>query len=316
MSERMSHTLLADRVIMITGAGRGIGAAIAQHAAAYGATVLVCDIDIDSAEETAENIRSSGGHAHAHRLDVTDEANAEEIVTQAIEEFGSIDGLVNNAGRFAMASMEESTIGMWQEMLAANVLGTAICGQAVARRMVLRGSGSIVNMTSGAQCGMAAQSVYSATKGAVASLTYTWALELGPRGVRVNAVSPMAATRMMDVNHDFRAQHPEMGTLPPGPPAASNAPVVTYLLSDLSSALNGQVVRVTGGDLGLMTHPSVLAPIMHREEWSVEQVAETFDQVLVKHLLPAGIFGLQPARLLEPEADGWRVSADEAAILG
>lgn len=307
----MSRTLLAGRVIIVTGAGRGIGAAIADHAAAHGATMLVCDIDIDCAEQTASNIRAAGGDAHARLLDVTDQVNVEETVAQAVAEFGSVDGLVNNAGRFAMASMEDSTIGMWQDMLATNVLGTAICGQAAARHMAARGSGSIVNITSGAQSGMAAMSVYSATKGAVASLTYTWALELGPRGVRVNAVSPMAATRMMDVNHEFRAQHPEMGALPPQPSATSNAPAVTYLLSDLSSGLNGQVIRVTGGDLGVMTHPSVVTPVVHRDEWSVELIAEAFDQALSNHLVPAGLIGLELARLLEPEAEGWRVFADE-----
>lgn len=308
----MGH-LLAGRVVVVTGAGRGIGAAVAAHAAAEGATVLVCDVDGPCAEETVARIDADGGRARVRVLDVTDYASVEAVLTQAVDEFGSVDGLVNNAGRFAMAAMEDSTLTMWQDMLATNVVGVAICGQLAARHMVAQGSGSIVNVTSGAQSGMSGMSVYGATKGAVASLTYTWAVELGPRGVRVNAVSPMAATRMIDVNRAYRASTPGMGELAPPPPAAANAPVVTFLLSDLARSVNGQVLRVTGGDLALMTHPAVIAPVLHREEWSPEQIALAFDQRLAAETFPAGLVGQPAPQLVEPDSPGWRVAADDLA---
>lgn len=302
--------ILAGRVVLVTGAGRGIGAAVAHDAARHGATLVVCDVDADAATETAEAICRDGGAAVAKTADVSDWASVDDLVGATVSGFGSLDGLVNNAGRFAMAPMEQSTHEMWAGMLATNVLGVAICGQLAARQMMAQGSGSIVNVTSGAHAGLPGMSVYGATKGAVASLTYTWALELAAHGIRVNALSPMAETRMMNVNREFRRLHqsdaPEM---PAQPSPSANAPVVTYLLSDLSAGVTGQVVRINGGDLALSAHPAVLAPVLHRDEWTLEAVHAAFDAHLADRQFPAGLTVIAVPRFIDPEADDWRIDA-------
>jgi NAD(P)-dependent dehydrogenase (short-subunit alcohol dehydrogenase family) len=302
--------LLNGKVVLVTGAGRGIGAAVAHDAARHGATVVVCDVDAAAATETEEAIGRQGGAAVAKTADVSDWASVGRLVDATVSEFGSLDGLVNNAGRFAMAPMEESTPEMWADMLATNVLGVAICGQLAARQMLAQGSGSIINVTSGAHAGMPAMSVYGATKGAVASLTYTWALELAPGGIRVNALSPMAETRMMNVNREFcRMHHSCAPEIPAQPSPGANAPVVTYLLSDLSAGVTGQVVRINGGDLALSAHPAVLVPVLHRDEWTLEAVRAAFDACLAGRQFPAGLTGMATPRFVNPEEDGWRVDA-------
>lgn len=282
MVELIGHSeLLATKTIVVTGAGRGIGAAIARDTAAHGANVVVSDVDVDRAHLTAQQIRDGGGVAQARQVDVSDWSSVAELVEATVADFGSLDGMVCNAGRFSMGPMEDSTPAMWEEMIGTNLLGVAICGQTAARRMLTQGSGAIVTVTSGAQCGMPAMSVYGATKGAVASLTYTWALELGPRGIRVNAMSPMADTRLMDVNREYRAQYPGGEQLPSQPAPEANAPVVTFLLSDLARDVNGQVVRINGGDLALMSRPAVLSPVLRRDVWTPETIAEAFHTQLV-----------------------------------
>jgi hypothetical protein len=142
--------------------------------------------------------------------------------------------------------------------------------------MLRQGDGSIVNIPSGAQAGHPTLSSYGATKGAVASFTYGWALELRDRGVRVNAVSPMAATPMTNY-----ASHL--------PPAEVNSPPVLYLLSDASRAITGQVVRVIGKKLSLMCHPANIAPVLERDAWTLDAVAEAFEQTLAAKLAPVGV---------------------------
>ena len=152
--------------------------------------MAVNDIDGDLADQLATDISAHSGEAAAFPCDVSDWTAVDEMVSGVVSHFGRIDGLVNNAALFRMATLQDSTPELWNQMIGANVLGVAACGQRVAEEMVGQGSGSIVNITSGAQCGMDSMSIYGATKAAVASLTYTWAIELQSAGVRVNAFLP------------------------------------------------------------------------------------------------------------------------------
>jgi NAD(P)-dependent dehydrogenase (short-subunit alcohol dehydrogenase family) len=183
---------LAGKAVVVTGAGRGLGRAYAHLAAQEGASVVVNDIHADVAEAVTAEIVRDGGQAVTAVADVSDWAAAEALIGRCVTEFGAIHGLVNNAGLFSMADGWELGQAHVDELVRTNIVGVMACGTFALRRMVPQGFGSIVNITSGAHLGMLHMSVYGATKGAVASLTYTWSMEAGSSGVRVNAVSPLA----------------------------------------------------------------------------------------------------------------------------
>ena len=149
------------------------------------------------------------------------------------------------------------------ELVRTNVIGVMACGTFALRRMVSQGSGAIVNITSGAHFGIPHMSVYGATKGAVASLTYTWSMEAAGSGVRVNAVSPLARTRMGEATAEFYRRH-NLGTIDSSgsPDPEVNAPAVVFLLSDAASAINGQIVRIEGQNLAVVAHPAVREPVL------------------------------------------------------
>jgi NAD(P)-dependent dehydrogenase (short-subunit alcohol dehydrogenase family) len=262
--------------VVITGAGGGIGAAYARAACLAGAKVVVNDVDAAGAETVVGEIRAAGGTAVAAIHDIRDPAAAEALIGRCISEFGSITGLVNNAALFVNVPFEEESVDNLRRLLEVNVVGLFNCARAAVGPMLAQGRGSIVNVTSGAQTGQSGLSVYGATKGAVASFTYAWAGELKGRGVRVNAISPMGSTPMSN----FRADLPR---------PEDNGPPVLYLLSDLSKDVTGQVVRVVGNKLSIMCHPANRAPVLEREAWDLDTVAEAFDQTLGALQVPTDV---------------------------
>ncbi|MEO7234667.1 MAG: SDR family oxidoreductase [Lapillicoccus sp.] len=278
---------LDDKVVVVTGAGRGLGAAYARHLAALGARVVVADVDADVAEETTASIRQAGGQAVVHVGSVADPAVADSVVDAAVQRWGRLDGLVNNAGIFYASTIAAEEPDRVRRLLEVNVLGTVYCGLAALRRMLEQGWGSLVNITSGSQSGTAGLAVYSASKGAVASLTYSWALEVAGSGVRVNALSPNAGTRMADTYEAWRGRTDSGQNL--GKPPSNNAPALAYLLSDASARLNGQVLRVDGGELAVVGHPRPLAPPAVRDAWTVDAVAEAVAGELDGQLQPLGL---------------------------
>lgn len=177
---------------------------------------------------------------------------------------------------------------MLRRIIEVNLLGTAFCGVHAIRRMLDQGHGSIVNTVSGAMTGLPFMSAYGASKGGVAVLTYAWASDLAGSGVRVNAVSPMAHTRMTETDPpegfegDWQAEQLAVQHLTP----EQNAPVVIFLLSDQSAGVHGQVVRIQGQALSLMRKPEIVRPILHREAWTVEAVADAFEHELRDVLQP------------------------------
>jgi NAD(P)-dependent dehydrogenase (short-subunit alcohol dehydrogenase family) len=267
---------LAGLSVVITGAGGGIGAAYARTAAQAGAKVVVNDVNREGAETVVSEIRAAGGVAVAEIQDIRDPAAAEALIQRCISEFGAITGLVNNAALFVDTPFERESVDNLRRLLEVNVVGLFNCARAAVGPMLGQGKGSIVNVTSGAQTGQPGLSVYGATKGAVASFTYAWAGELKGRGVRVNAISPMASSPMSNFNPDL-------------PPHEANAPPVLYLLSDRSKDVTGQVVRIVGNKLSLMGHPANRAPILEREVWTLDTVAEAFDQTLGTLQVPTNV---------------------------
>ncbi|WP_156755711.1 SDR family NAD(P)-dependent oxidoreductase [Actinokineospora pegani] len=281
---------LKGKAVVVTGAGRGLGAAFAAHLARAGAAVVVNDIDRDEAELTAAGIRAEGGRAAVSGHSVADPAGAEAIVALCADEFGAVDGLVNNAGvNYEVLPWDDEPERV-RALIEVNVLGVLYTGMAAIRRMRGRG-GAIVNISSGASLGQRTLGAYSASKGAVSSLTYSWALDLEDSGIRVNAVCPLAHTRM--VRNSPRASKVT------GPDKRPDlvAPLVHYLLDERSAGITGQVVRCTGTELHVVGQPMFKPPILRRDEWDVDSVDLAFAEVLGGHLEPYGLEKRMPPKL-------------------
>ena len=248
--------LLADKVALVTGAGRGIGHAIAEAYAEHGAHVAVTDILVDQAQAVAEGIHGAGGpKAIALHLDVTDPESVQRAVNATVAEFGRVDILVNNAGILRPHLIVDFPLEDWEMIFKVNVQGTFLCSQAVARQMIRQGSGGcIINMSSAS--GKKAdreESAYCASKSAIIGFTRVLALELGPYGIRANAILPGATdTEMLrdlidkvpGVREELLAKTPlgKMAT----PRDQANAAV--FLASDLASHVTGEQLVVSGGE--------------------------------------------------------------------
>jgi NAD(P)-dependent dehydrogenase (short-subunit alcohol dehydrogenase family) len=272
----------------VTGAGSGLGAAYAQAAAALGAAVVVNDLDPALASATAARITQSGGSASAFAADVSDWDRARALIDRCIDEFGGIEGVVNNAGILGrLRPMTDETEDVARRVVDVNVFGTLFVGIHAARAMVAAGGGgAIVNVTSGNQCGHALLSTYGATKGAVASMTYAWAADLADHGIRVNAISPNAHTGQIDEVIEQLGYNPEDREYPR---REDNAAVVGFLLSDASKDLTGQVIRVDHGYVSITTHPLVAEPRIPLSEWTVASLAEVFRTRLASKIQPLGV---------------------------
>jgi 3-oxoacyl-[acyl-carrier protein] reductase len=188
---------LAGRVALVTGAGRGIGAATAQRLALDGAAVLVADLDAEPAEETAAGIRDRGGTARSARCDVTRIAEVRAVVDRCEQELGRLDILVTCAGVLRDNLVHRMTEEDWDLVIDTHLKGTFLCAQAAQAVMVPRREGSMVFLSSGSARGNRGQANYSSAKAGIEGLTRTLAIELGRFNIRVNAVAPgLTETRM------------------------------------------------------------------------------------------------------------------------
>lgn len=181
-----------DRAVLVTGGGSGIGQQVCYAAAEEGARVAVGDLDLERATATAEEIRRRKGEAHAFRIDVANPQSAQEFVAAAETALGRLDVLVNSAGVREIVSVLDLAFEEWQRVININLSGTFLPSQAFARRIVAQGKpGQIVNLAS--TLGLMAapnRAAYTASKHGVVGLTKEMALELGDKGIRVNAVAP------------------------------------------------------------------------------------------------------------------------------
>jgi NAD(P)-dependent dehydrogenase (short-subunit alcohol dehydrogenase family) len=239
------------KVAIVTGAAEGgIGAAYATALVDAGASVVCADIDTSRAEATAREI---GGRARAVTVDIADPASVQALVTTAVETFGGVDILVNNAALMEQIVAEQfSSISLdrWEQILRVNVTGALLCSQAVIPAMEQRGGGAIVNQSSGGA--WAQPSIYSLTKLAVVALTQGLATELGPKNIRVNAIAPGFTTsdagrRLVPDDSPFR-QALDLNA----PLRAFGAPdelcgALLLLTSDAGSWITGQTLNVDGG---------------------------------------------------------------------
>jgi NAD(P)-dependent dehydrogenase (short-subunit alcohol dehydrogenase family) len=247
--------LLAGKAALVTGAARGIGRAIATLFAEHGARVAVADVLPAQAQAVAEGINAARkGHAIALHLDVTDPQSVQQAVDATVAQFGRIDILVNNAGILRPHLIVDFPLEDWDLIFRVNVRGTFLCAQAAARKMIGQGGGCIINMSSAS--GKKAdreESAYCASKAAVIGLTRCLALELGPHGIRANAILPGATdTEMLrglidqvpGVREELLAKTP-LGKMA-DPRDQANAAL--FLASDLASHITGEQLVVSGGE--------------------------------------------------------------------
>ncbi len=241
---------LKERVVLITGGGRGIGREGALAFAREGAKVVIADFDAESGEQTASEIQASGGEAMFVKVNVADRASVNAAVETVLTRYGRIDVLVNNAGITADATLMKMSEEAWDKVIAVNLKGVFNMTQAVVPNMVANGHGRIINTSSVVgRFGNFGQTNYAATKAGVIGMTQTWAKELGAKGITCNAVAPgfilteMTAKMPEKVLEMMKEKAPvrRLGL----PSDIANAYV--FLALDESSFVNGHVLAVDGG---------------------------------------------------------------------
>lgn len=272
--------MLEDTVVVLAGAGRGIGRAVATELADAGASVVVNDLGTtlkgegessDPAADTAADIEASGGEATAHAGDVADPAYAETLLADAAEAYGRVDGVANFAGIVRRAPLHEMSAEAWDEVVRVHLRGHFALLRAAARRWRETDADrqrSFLCVSSQSALGHAEMANYAAAKAGLLGLTRTAANELYPHDVRVNALFPSATTRMSR----GLADHPFETELAP----EDVAPMVGYLLGPEATDVTGCTVRAGGEEVGLVSDPEFVRLGYRSGGWSFESVAERF----------------------------------------
>ena len=240
---------LENKVAIITGASRGIGAEIAKRFAHEGSSVVVnYRSNKAKALEVVEGINKSNGQAIAVKGDVSSVDDMKNLVRQATQNFGGLDIFVNNAGCADLQRLEEISLSAMSRQIDINIKGVILGTQAAAKAM--RDNGRIINISSIAAQGGVGQSIYSATKAAMNSLTKSYALELGPRGITVNAVAPAAVETDLyfevglDKYHESSVKNTPLGWIGS---VSDVANAVTFFASEDAAWITGEILKVSGG---------------------------------------------------------------------
>lgn len=249
---------LEGRVAIVTGAGRGMGEAIARRLAADGAAVVISDIDEANAKKVALSIGETGAKAIAVRTDVSREEDASALVQATVAEFGTLDILVNNAGISTTKLFIETTKADMERIIGVNLIGAFLCAQAAVRVMLPKGYGRIINIASlSGQRGGIGRTAYGVSKAGLELMTKVMSVELAAMGITINNVAPGAiATQMAIEQHDKATRDAYHYLIPQrryGLPEEI-ASAVSYLASEEAAHVCGHTMNVDGGFLtaGLM----------------------------------------------------------------
>jgi len=271
--------LLKDKAAIVTGGGRGIGRGHCLHLAKSGASVLINDIDVEEAKKVAIEINELGGIAQISSQDISSRKGAEMLINECKEHFHSVDILVNNAGFLRDKSFLKMTDDDFDSVWNIHVKGTFWCSQFAALAMKDQGhGGSIINTTSGAHFGNFGQTNYAAAKGAIASMTYTWAIELAKYGIRVNAIGPTGTTRMSDT---FTGSKNSDDIKYPYIDPTLNGPLIAFLSSNQASNISGQIFGCGGDRLALMVQPHYGKTLTKEGGWSLEEIKNSLPKKLI-----------------------------------
>ena len=269
---------LEGKSIAVTGAGRGIGRAVALACAAEGANVVVADYGVDLAggepsSEVADavvaEITTAGGSAVAVVDSVTTMAGGERIVQTAVDQWGSIDGVVCVAGILRERMLFNMSEEEWDPVIETHLKGHFTVFRAAASRMREQRSGTLIGFTSGAFAGSVAQANYSAAKGGIVSLVRSAAAGLYRYGVTANCIAPVARTRMsVNVPTEMDMGEPE-----------DVAPMVVFLLSDKARHITGQVYTANGPKIAVWNQPVEVREMVADGRWTPEQIEARFEEI-------------------------------------
>ncbi|HWQ76826.1 MAG TPA: 3-oxoacyl-ACP reductase FabG [Syntrophomonas sp.] len=240
---------LQDKVAVITGAGKGIGASIARRFSAEGACLAICDQSEELIATITSELTGSSAEVLGMRADVTDREALNELVKLTVERFGTIDILVNNAGIMKDVMMHKMSEADWDLVMNVNMKGMFNMTQPVAAIMREKGSGKIINISSASRFGNVGQTNYSSSKEAVVGFTRSLAKELGPKGINVNAVAPGTIITDMFLRTPEHIRDIMKIITPLGRPGQPEevASLCLFLASDESSYITGQVIHCDGG---------------------------------------------------------------------
>jgi NAD(P)-dependent dehydrogenase (short-subunit alcohol dehydrogenase family) len=283
---------LEGKVEVVTGAGRGIGRAIALSLASQGARVVVADYGgaVDAregtssgpADEVVAEIKANGGEAVACVEDVSTLQGGQYIMQAAVDNFGRLDGVTCCAGIMVQKFLWEMEERDWDDVIAVHLKGHFSCAQAAARIMMPQGSGRLVFISSGALAGIASQPRYSTAKAGILGFTWSCSSALFPYGITTNCVVPSAATRMSDktfsdyvplsdaVGETVRSERAGGSYRDP----ANIAPVVGYLLSDAAADINGQVFRAIGYQIDRMGDLGYDRTMTNQTTWEIDELID------------------------------------------
>lgn len=291
---------LTGQVALVTGAGRGIGRAVARDLARAGAAVVVNDIERAPAQAVVDEIRAAGGAAVAVPAEIGASGAAETCVEAALDAFGRFDILCANAGVLRDSVLWKTEDDAFDLVIRTHLRGTFQCGRAAARH--LRGAGTggamiLVGSPAG-QLGNFGQTAYAAAKAGIVGMTRTWAAELRRDAIAVNAIIPTALTRMTETMPSLA---PHVAALRRGEPLPERlradhgiggpedvAPLAVFLASAAGRAVTGQCVGIGGDRLTLWSHPAELRVETRRGGWSPEAIADTWPSLSAGALQPFG----------------------------